>query len=125
MNRKKLLSLVMILLPICGFSQNTSTNIMQDTIHLDIPGPSESITSKQLKTANLIFLEHEQFSKEIPLLEEKISTLEEINKTWQHTDSLRQVQYKSEIDSLKKSKKAVGIVAIVSIFLNVLCLLVK
>lgn len=95
-----------------------SSPTLIDTIYLPIPvNKSElvTITDKQLKTANLIFLEHEKLSKEVPLLNEKISNLEKINSTWQHTDSIRksnELKYiktindnDSKIKQLKKDKK--------------------
>lgn len=117
MKGKKIALLIMMLVPICSFSQHMSSPTLIDTIHLPIPvNKSElvTITDKQLKTANLIFLEHEKLSKEVPLLNEKISNLEKINSTWQHTDSIRksnELKYiktinnnDSKIKQLKKDK---------------------
>ena len=117
MNGKKIALLIMMLVPICSFSQNMSSPTLIDTIHLSIPVNKDelvTITDKQLKTANLIFLEHEKLSKEVPLLNEKISNLEKINSTWQHTDSIRksnELKYiktindnDSKIKQLKKDK---------------------
>lgn len=117
MKGKKIALLIMMLVPICSFSQHMSSPTLIDTIHLSIPvNKSElvTITDKQLKTANLIFLEHEKLSKEVPLLNEKISNLEKINSTWQHTDSIRrsnELKYiktinnnDSKIKQLKKDK---------------------
>ena len=76
---------------------------MIDTIHLEIPvNPSElvSITDKQLKIANLIFLEHEKMFQEIPLLEAKISNLEKIDSIWHHTDSVRSVNETNYINTI-------------------------
>lgn len=122
MKRKSLLLWLMILLPICSFSQTTSTI---------------TITPEQLKTTNLIFLEHKKYSEEVPLLEKKIETLEQINKSWSHTDSIRRVnelQYNSiikkdsiQISKLQKSGKTTKTVAKISIILNIIlgCLLLK
>ena len=117
MKGRKIALLIMMLVPICSFSQHISSPTLIDTIHLSIPvNESElvTITAKQLKTANLIFLEHEKLSKEVPLLNEKISNLEKINSTWQHTDSIRksnELKYiktinnnDSKIKQLKKDK---------------------
>ena len=117
MKGKKIALLIMMLVPICSFSQNMSSPTLIDTIHLSIPVNKDelvTITDKQLKTANLIFLEHEKLSKEVPLLNEKISNLEKINSTWQHTDSIRksnELKYiktindnDSKIKQLKKDK---------------------
>lgn len=118
MKGKKIALLIMMLVPICSFSQHMSSPTLIDTIHLSIPVNKDelvTITDKQLKTANLIFLEHEKLSKEVPLLNEKISNLEKINSTWQHTDSIRksnELKYiktindnDSKIKQLKKDKK--------------------
>ena len=118
MKGKKIALLIMMLVPICSFSQHMSSPTLIDTIHLSIPVNKDelvTITDKQLKTANLIFLEHEKLSKEVPLLNEKISNLEKINSTWQHTDSIRksnELKYiktindnDSKIKQLKKNKK--------------------
>lgn len=118
MKRRKIASLIMMLIPICSFSQHISSPTLIDTIHLSIPvNESElvTITAKQLKTANLIFLEHEKLSKEVPLLNKKISNLEKIDSIWQHTDSIRksnELKYietinnnNSKIKQLKKDKK--------------------
>jgi hypothetical protein len=103
MKKRKIAFLVMTLVPIYSFSQNTSSPTMIDTIHLEIPvNPSElvSITDKQLKIANLIFLEHEKMSQEIPLLEAKISNLEKIDSIWNHTDSVRSVNETNYINTI-------------------------
>lgn len=118
MKRRKIALLIMMLVPIYSFSQHISNPTLIDTIHLSIPvNESElvTITDKQLKTANLIFLEHEKLSKEVSLLNEKISNLEKIDSTWQHTDSIRksnELKYietinnnNSQIKQLKKDKK--------------------
>ena len=118
MKRRKIASLIMMLVPICSFSQHISSPTLTDTIHLSIPvneGELVTITDKQLKTANLIFLEHEKLSKEVPLLNKKISNLEKIDSIWQHTDSIRksnELKYietinnnNSKIKQLKKDKK--------------------
>ena len=47
------------------------------------------ITPAQLKKTNLIFLEHQKFSKEIPLLKTQISSLERLNENLKITDSIR------------------------------------
>ena len=122
MKIRKLLLCLMILLPTYSFSQTTSTI---------------TITPEQLKTTNLIFLEHEKYTKEVPLLNKKIETLEKINKSWLHTDSIRRIiekQYNAIIkkDSIKitqlhSSHKKYKVVTKISIILNIIlaCLLVK
>ena len=122
MNIRKLLLCLMILLPTYSFSQTTSTI---------------TITPEQLKTTNLIFLEHEKYTKEVPLLNKKIETLEEINKSWLHTDSIRRINEKQynaiikkdsiKITQLQSSHKKYKVVTKISIILNIIlaCLLVK
>ena len=122
MKIRKLLLCLMILLPTYSFSQTTSTI---------------TITPEQLKTTNLIFLEHEKYTKEVPLLNKKIETLEKINKSWLHTDSIRRINEKQynaiikkdsiKITQLQSSHKKYKIVTKISIILNIIlaCLLVK
>ena len=122
MKIRKLLLCLMTLLPTYSFSQTTSTI---------------TITPEQLKTTNLIFLEHEKYTKEVPLLNKKIETLEEINKSWLHTDSIRKINEKQynaiikkdsiKITQLQSSHKKYKVVTKISIILNIIlaCLLVK
>ena len=122
MKIRKLLLCLMILLPTYSFSQTTSTI---------------TITPEQLKITNLIFLEHEKYTKEVPLLNKKIETLEKINKSWLHTDSIRRINEKKyntiikkdsiKITQLQSSRKKYKVVTKISIILNIVlaCLLVK
>ena len=122
MKIRKLLLCLMILLPTYSFSQTTSTI---------------TITPEQLKTTNLIFLEHEKYTKEVPLLNKKIETLEKINKSWLHTDSIRRINEKQyntiikkdsiKITQLQSSRKKYKVVTKISIIVNIIlaCLLVK
>lgn len=122
MKIRKLLLCLMILLPTYSFSQTTSTI---------------TITPEQLKTTNLIFIEHEKYTKEVPLLNKKIETLEKINKSWLHTDSIRRINEKQyntiikkdsiKITQLQSSRKKYKVVTKISIILNIIlaCLLVK
>lgn len=122
MKIRKLLLCLMILLPTYSFSQTTSTI---------------TITPEQLKTTNLIFLEHEKYTKEVPLLNKKIEILEKINKSWLHTDSIRRINEKQynaiikkdsiRITQLQSSHKKYKVVTKISIILNIIlaCLLVK
>lgn len=122
MKIRKLLLCLMILLPTYSFSQTTSTI---------------TITPEQLKTTNLIFLEHEKYTKEVLLLNKKIETLEKINKSWLHTDSIRRINEKQynaiikkdsiKITQLQSSHKKYKVVTKISIILNIIlaCLLVK
>lgn len=122
MKIRKLLLCLMILLPTYSFSQTTSTI---------------TITPEQLKTTNLIFLEHEKYTREVPLLNKKIETLEKINKSWLYTDSIRRINEKQynaiikkdsiKITQLQSSHKKYKVVTKISIILNIIlaCLLVK
>ena len=122
MKIRKLLLCLMILLPTYSFSQTTSTI---------------TITPEQLKTTNLIFLEHEKYTKEVPLLNKKIETLEKINKSWLPTDYIRRINEKQyntiikkdsiKITQLQSSRKKYKVVTKISIILNIVlaCLLVK
>ena len=122
MKIRKLLLCLMILLPTYSFSQTTSTI---------------TITPEQLKTTNLIFLEHEKYTKEVPLLNKKIETLEKINKSWLHTDSIRRINEKQynaiikkdsiKITQLQSSHKKYKVVTKISIIVSIIlaCLLVK
>ncbi len=65
-----------------------------------------TITSNQLRITNLIFAEHKQFTKVVPLLNQQISNLELINKSWERTDSIhkvRTVQLEKTITDAEKS----------------------
>ena len=95
------------------------------------------ITPIQLKTANLIFAEHEMLSKKVPLLESKITNLETINSNWSQIDSLRSNQvtmYKEalatrdkDLKRLNKSLKTAKYIAsgsiLTTIILALLCVL--
>lgn len=120
---KKLLILCLLLIASTSiFSQNTLT-----------------ITSEQLKLTNAIFIEHEKFSKQIPLLEQQISNLEQINNSWQQTDSIRKQQlvYCNYIiedknksienlnKSLKRNKNLLKGSCVVGALAVIICLLVK
>ena len=99
-----------------------------------------TITSDQLRTTNLIFAEHKEYSKLVPLLQQENTNLQLINDTWVRTDSLKTVQLYNQkqmlsqqaqdIERLNKSLKtsltvggtAVGVSVVV---VTVLCLLLK
>jgi hypothetical protein len=97
------------------------------------------ITSDQLRTTNLIFAEHKKFSEQIPLLNQQISNLEQINKSWEQTDSIRQSQllYCNQVikdkdksieglnKSLKRKQNLIKYGGTVSVLTIVLCLLLK
>lgn len=97
------------------------------------------VTSEQLRTANLIFAEHKEYSRIIPLLQLENTNLIAINESWERTDSLKTVQlYRQNqmlmqqtknIEQLEKSLKTsltVGGTAVgVSIIVTVLCLILN
>lgn len=94
-----------------------------------------TITSDQLRTANLIFAEHKKYSKLIPLLQLENSNLQIINNSWIRTDSINKAQIfqknqiitKQTIDMehMKKTIKVGGTVTGVSVLITVLCLILK
>lgn len=94
-----------------------------------------TITSDQLRTANLIFAEHKEYSQLVPLIRQENSNLQTINKTWERTDSIKtsqiNQQYKmiekqnENIDKLKKSIKVRNTVTGVSLITALLCLLLN
>jgi hypothetical protein len=94
-----------------------------------------TITSDQLRTANLIFAEHKEFSRLVPLIQQENTNLQIINKTWERTDSIKtsqiSQQYKmierqnENIDKLKKSIKVRNTVTGVSLITALLCLLLN
>lgn len=94
-----------------------------------------TITSDQLRTANLIFAEHKEYSQLVPLIQQENSNLQTINKTWERTDSIKtsqiNQQYKmiekqnENIDKLKKSIKVRNTVTGVSLITALLCLLLN
>ena len=118
------------------YSQDTSRiTTISDTTSV----PAISITSDQLRTANLIFAEHKELSQIVPLLQQENSNLQTINETWERTDSLKTVQLSTQsqiisqqsqdIERLNKSLRistSVGGTAVgLSIVVTVLCLLLK
>lgn len=94
-----------------------------------------TITSDQLRTANLIFAEHKEYSQLVPLIQQENANLQIINKTWERTDSIKtsqiNQQYKmierqnENIDKLKKSIKVRNTVTGVSLITALLCLLLN
>lgn len=102
-------------------------------------GDTLKITSEQLKTTNLIFAEHKKFSEQIPLLEQQIINLKQIDESWKRTDSIRKSQlyyYSLVIEdknksieglnkSLKRRKNTIKYGATVSVLTIILCLFLK
>lgn len=94
-----------------------------------------TITSDQLRTTNLIFAEHKEYSRLVPLIRQENTNLQTINKTWERTDSIKtsqiNQQYKmiekqnENIDKLKKSIKVRNTVTGVSLITALLCLLLN
>lgn len=66
-----------------------------------------TITSDQLRTTNLIFAEHKEYSEIIPLLKQENSNLLKINQTWVRTDSLRTVQIRQQDEQIIQQKQHV------------------
>ena len=97
------------------------------------------ITPEQLRETNLIFLEHKQFKKQIPLLQQQINNLELINYSWQKTDSINQTviyNYKNQLidrdksinslnQSLKNNKDIIKYGGTIGAITIILCLLLK
>ena len=94
-----------------------------------------TITSDQLRTANLIFAEHKEYSQLVPLIRQENANLQTNNKTWERTDSIKTSQIKQQykmiekqnenIDKLKKSIKVRNTVTGVSLITALLCLLLN
>ena len=94
-----------------------------------------TITSDQLRTANLIFAEHKEYSQLVPLIRQENANLQIINKTWERTDSIKTYQINQQskmierqnenIDKLKKSIKVRNTVTGVSLITALLCLLLN
>ena len=120
---KKLLLLCLVLIV-------STSSFSQDTL---------KITSDQLRTANLVFLEHKKFSEQIPLLNQQITNLEQINESWKQTDSIRKSQllYSNQViedknksieglnKSLKRKDSIIKYGGTASVLTIILCLLLK
>lgn len=91
------------------------------------------ITSDQLKTTNLIFLEHSKLKKENQLLNRQLNNYLKIDSLWNHTDSIRKsqldyysninIEQKNTINSLQKSLKRKNNILLISlaVILTILC----
>lgn len=130
---KKIVTLLLAILltTTTCFSQTTSTETSSDSI--------VSITSEQLKYANLIFVEHEKLLTENSLLNSKIDNLQNKLKLSENVDSLRLSQisqykgindaYALQIQSLnrgisKKNKTILGLkIGCVTVSVGVVLLL--
>lgn len=125
-------NLLKIVLTLCLLLTVSCSIHSQDTLKI-------TITSNQLRTANLIFAEHEEFSKIIPLLKEENLNLKIINDYWYKTDSIKSLQlYQNqqtidiqvkEIEHIQKAYKdkmyiLYGITG-TSIIVTILCLILN
>lgn len=123
---KRLLLLCLVLIvSTSSFSGNTSDSI--------------KITKEQLRLTNVIFLEHRKFSEQVPLLQQQITNLEQINESWKQTDSIRKSQllYCNQViedknksieglnKSLKRKQSLIKYGGTVSVLTIILCLLLK
>ena len=98
-----------------------------------------TITSDQLRTANLIFAEHKELSTLVPLLQQENANLRIVNKSWERTDSLRRsqlyqknqiiAQQSVELDKMEKSMNTTlittGSITGAAIIVTILCLCLK
>ena len=66
-----------------------------------------TITSDQLRTANLIFAEHKEYSNLVPLLRQENSNLILINQSWEHTDSIRTSQLREQEQEMMKQAQEI------------------
>lgn len=99
--------LIMMLAKITCFSSTTSTPIEQDSI--------VSVTTSDLKYANLIFVEHNKLLNENALLHSQVENYIELNKQLVQVDSLRKQQlyeynklsqcYVTQMNALNKEVK--------------------
>lgn len=134
-NIKKIALTLCLLLTVCfsANSQPISRNIIpSDSIKIT----QITITSDQLRTANLIFAEHKELSTLVPLLQQENTNLRVVNQTWERTDSIRryQIQRQNQIISqqeldLNKMEKSLnqtliigGSVTGAAVIVAILCL---
>lgn len=137
-NIKKIALTLCLLLTVC-FSAN-SQPISRNIIPSDSTQITRiTITSDQLRTANLIFAEHKELSILVPLLQQENTNLRIVNQTWERTDSLRKSQLyqknqiisqqTTELDELEKSLHQSlvisGSVTGAAIIVTILCLCLK
>ena len=120
---KKLLLLCLVLIV-------STSSFSQDTL---------KITSEQLRLTNVVFLEHKKFSEQVPLLQQQITNLEQINESWKQTDSIRKSQllYCNQViedknksieglnKSLKRKQNLIKYGGTASVLTIILCLLLK
>lgn len=104
MKKFVILLLTILLATTISFSQNISKEIEKDSI--------VSITSRQLKETNLIFIEHQKLLKQHTLLLDQLDNYQVENSLLIQTDSLKTLQlqnyeqlskaYTVKIDNLSK-----------------------
>ena len=123
-------SMIKRLLLLCLVLIVSTSSFSQDTL---------KITSEQLRLTNVIFLEHKKFSEQVPLLQQQITNLEQINESWKQTDSIRKSQllYCNQViedknksieglnKSLKRKQNLIKYGGTVSVLTIILCLLLK
>lgn len=123
-------SMIKKLLLLCLALIVSTSSFSQDTL---------KITSEQLRLTNVIFLEHKKFSEQVPLLQQQITNLEQINESWKQTDSIRKSQllYCNQViedknksieglnKSLKRKQNLIKYGGTASVLTIILCLLLK
>ena len=137
-NIKRIALTLCLLLTVC-FSAN-SQPISRNIIPSDSTKITHiTITSDQLRTANLIFAEHKELSTLVPLLQQENINLRIVNKSWERTDSLRRsqlyqknqiiAQQSVELDKMEKSMNTTlittGSITGAAIIVTILCLCLK
>lgn len=137
-NIKRIALTLCLLLTVC-FSAN-SQPISRNIIPSDSTKITHiTITSAQLRTANLIFAEHKELSTLVPLLQQENTNLRIVNKSWERTDSLRRsqlyqknqiiAQQSVELDKMEKSMNTTlittGSITGAAIIVTILCLCLK
>ena len=95
MKKKLIIFLLSLLIPTVSFSQNIYPKILNDSLIV--------ITPIQLKQTNLIFLEHSKYVKEFPILHSKIRLLDNMNKMWQSSDSIKSNTIKECRETIKNN----------------------
>ena len=93
-------SLLKIALGLCLLTTVPCLAHSQDTSRI-------TITSDQLRTANLIFAEHKEYSNLVPLLRQENSNLTLINESWEHTDSIKTSQLREQEQKMMKQAQEV------------------
>lgn len=128
-NLNRIVLILCLLMTVCftAHSQTTSTTTTTDSLI--------TITSDQLRTANLIFAEHKKLTNLVPLLQKENHNLQLINQSWSRTDSIKtlQIQQKNQeifnqqkrMDKMTKGIKIGGISTGICIAALIICLVLK